>query len=233
MKARRSGCPFSIMTRYEVSKDIVSPDDVLMLAAIYLEIVKSPWFTADRAVRDAFANYIIALFRGGLVDPDRLKAVCLEAAKSKFNRNGAVALCPMPIFLVVEDDLVQASDLTSILISSGARILGPAGSARDAFKLLRKYKRPDGAFLSMSLLNEDVLPVADKLAETGIPFAFVTGGDEWRPARFPHAPFFIKAGNVRELSAFALACRDAWSAPFDFIAELAEGRKDTPPRRLH
>jgi two-component system, response regulator PdtaR len=222
------------MARYKISKEIVGPDDVLMLAAIYLQIVQSSWFTSDRIARDAFAGYVIEMFQRGLVDPERLKAVCLEAAKSKFNKIGSVPRPQIPTFLIVEGDFFIAVDMASTLVRSGARVMGPTASARDALDLLRKARRhPDGAFLDMSLPDDDVVLVADRLAESGIPFAFVAGDDDWLPARFLHAPCFVKTGNVKELSVFALACRDAWSLPFGAILQPANNSATKHvPRRL-
>ena len=222
------------MARYKISKEIVGPDDVLMLAAIYLQIVRSSWFSSDRAARDAFAAYVIEMFQRGPVDPEKLKAMCLEAAKNKFNKIGSAARPQIPTFLIVEGDFFLAVDLASILVKSGARVLGPTASARDALDLLRKARRhPDGAFLDMSLPDEDIVPVADRLAENGIPFAFVAEGDDWLPARFVHAPCFVKTGNVKELSVFALACRDAWSLPFGAIPQPANSSTKDVVRRLH
>jgi len=223
------------MARYEVSKEIVGPDDVLMLAAIYLQIVQSSWFTTDRIARNAFAGYVIEMFQRGLVDPERLKAVCLEAAKSRFNKIGSMARPQIPTFLIVEDDPFMAVDLASTLVKSGARIMGPTASARDALDLLRKARRqPDGAFLDVGLLDKGVVPIADRLAESGIPFAFVAADDDWLPARFLHAPCFVKTGNVKELSVFTLACRDAWSLPFGAIPHPANNSSTkNVPRRLH
>jgi CheY-like chemotaxis protein len=92
--------------------------------------------------------------------------------------------------LVVEDEFIIAIDLAQTLEDLGAEVVGPAGSVRDALDLVnREGDRLDGAVLDVNLRDRQVFPVADALAERGIPFAFATGYDAIvTPERHAAAP---------------------------------------------
>ena len=80
--------------------------------------------------------------------------------------------------LVVEDEYLIAADLAFKLERAGAEVVGPAGTVEDALDLLRaEGGRLDGALLDVNLSGERVFPVADALAQHGIPFIFATGYD--------------------------------------------------------
>lgn len=79
--------------------------------------------------------------------------------------------------LVVEDDYFIASDLGSWLESKGADVLGPVGSVEDALELLGENALPDAAVLDVNLGDERVFPVAAALAESHVPFVFLSGYD--------------------------------------------------------
>ena len=80
--------------------------------------------------------------------------------------------------LLVEDEYLVAADLAYALERAGAEVVGPAGSVADALELVRdEGDRLDGAVLDVNLGGERVFPVADALAERGVPFIFATGYD--------------------------------------------------------
>jgi CheY-like chemotaxis protein len=80
--------------------------------------------------------------------------------------------------LIVEDEYLIAFDLAHDLENLGLEVVGPAGSVEDALKLVeRDGDRLDAALLDINLGDRPVYPVANALAERGIPFAFTTGYD--------------------------------------------------------
>ena len=68
-----------------------------------------------------------------------------------------------------------------------------AASVPDALASIRR-ERPDVAVLDVNLGTETSIPVAERLAELGVPFMFATGyGDKVpRPASVAHAPMLAK-----------------------------------------
>jgi CheY-like chemotaxis protein len=76
--------------------------------------------------------------------------------------------------LVVEDELVIAMELESLLKRLGCIVLDPAPSIRRALCLL-SGKRPDAAVLDVNLQGKLVTPVAEALQEQHVPFVLVTG----------------------------------------------------------
>lgn len=80
--------------------------------------------------------------------------------------------------LIVEDEFYIASDLKRALSASGAVPVGPAACVADAIALIESGP-VDGALLDVNLEGEFSYPVADRLAERGVPFLFLTGYDGW------------------------------------------------------
>lgn len=78
--------------------------------------------------------------------------------------------------LVVEDEYFLAQEVCEGLKDMGAEIVGPAGSVDDALALIEGGTL-HGAVLDVNLGGEPVFPVADRLAERGVPFLFTTGYD--------------------------------------------------------
>jgi DNA-binding response OmpR family regulator len=77
--------------------------------------------------------------------------------------------------LVVEDELMIAMLFESILNdSSECTVIGPFARVKRALEAARSEPL-DAALLDIHLAGEPVFPVADLLAERGVPFAFVTG----------------------------------------------------------
>ncbi|HUE47162.1 MAG TPA: response regulator [Aestuariivirgaceae bacterium] len=104
--------------------------------------------------------------------------------------------------LVVEDELLVALDIESILSEAGMAVVGPASSAGEALKLIADTPL-DAALLDANLSGEPIDAVAQALSERGIPFAYVTGyGRESLPAAHP-APIVTKPFDAEQLLAAA------------------------------
>ena len=95
--------------------------------------------------------------------------------------------------LVVEDEYLIADELCQTLARGGATVVGPASTVAAALRLIGGDCGIDMALLDINLKGEMVFPVADALAERGIPFAFVTGYSKAVvPSRFEHVPCWEK-----------------------------------------
>jgi CheY-like chemotaxis protein len=79
--------------------------------------------------------------------------------------------------LVVEDEFFVAYDIASALTASGAEVIGPAGSLEQATTLFHETTPVHGAILDVNVLGKMIFPLADELAERGVPFVFTTGYD--------------------------------------------------------
>ena len=104
--------------------------------------------------------------------------------------------------LVVEDELLVALDIESILSEAGLVVIGPASSAAEALELIAEAP-PDAALLDANLSGEPITEVAKVLSERSIPFAYVTGyGRESLPPDYP-APIVTKPFDTDQLLAAA------------------------------
>jgi CheY-like chemotaxis protein len=104
--------------------------------------------------------------------------------------------------LVVEDEYLLADDLCHSLTAAGAIVIGPAYSVQGALALLGATPVLDGAVLDINLNGEMVFPVADALAQRGVPFVFATGYDEDMPperySSVPHCGKPVHAASVAD-----------------------------------
>jgi DNA-binding NarL/FixJ family response regulator len=96
--------------------------------------------------------------------------------------------------LIVEDEYLIAAELVGVLEEAGINVIGPAGSVEQALHLIEIYgQRLDGAVLDVNLREERVYPVAEWLAEHGVPYAFTTGYDRSDiPKAYAGAPCYQK-----------------------------------------
>lgn len=76
--------------------------------------------------------------------------------------------------LIVEDEYFIADDLRRHLSDAGAEVIGPVPTIARAEAAIR-CGGIDGAVLDLNLHGESAAPVADMLANLGIPFAIATG----------------------------------------------------------
>jgi CheY-like chemotaxis protein len=95
--------------------------------------------------------------------------------------------------LIVEDEYFIAADLQEALTAAGAEVLGPLPTVAAATAFIDAEGQIDMAVLDVNLQGDAVFPVADMLQQRGVPFAFVTGFDEWAiPERFAQVPHLEK-----------------------------------------
>ncbi|WP_375263814.1 response regulator [Palleronia sp.] len=97
--------------------------------------------------------------------------------------------------LIVEDEWLIAADLADTVEGIGYHALGPAHSVSAALDLLGGAQ-VDAALLDVNLRGETSYPVADAMAEKGLPFAFLSGytSDQLRPG-FQDCPLLSKPLN--------------------------------------
>lgn len=96
--------------------------------------------------------------------------------------------------MVIEDDPIIGLDITDILKSRGATVLGPYTNVASALKGLRE--KPDAALLDVNLGRETTEAVARHLSNLAVPFIVVSGqvdsSDFWeahKAASFISKPF--------------------------------------------
>lgn len=75
--------------------------------------------------------------------------------------------------LVVEDEALIALDTEDMLTNAGYQVVGPAARVSDALGLMTEPI--DAALLDINVGGALIWPVADALADRGVPFIFVTG----------------------------------------------------------
>ncbi|MDZ4373800.1 MAG: response regulator [Phenylobacterium sp.] len=90
--------------------------------------------------------------------------------------------------LLVEDELLVGYLLQGMLLDLGWTVVGPAVRVDDALDML-KHEHLDAALLDVNLNGEFSYPIADALAQRGIPFMFSTGYERDRllPSYRDHA----------------------------------------------
>src|SRR3546814_6160792 len=91
--------------------------------------------------------------------------------------------------LIVEDVLLVAMELESVLRRFGCRVVGPVPRLDEATALARNEKI-DGAILDLNIRGEMTLDLARLLRDRGVPFVFVTGyeAEAVLPAEFLGKP---------------------------------------------
>jgi DNA-binding response OmpR family regulator len=102
--------------------------------------------------------------------------------------------------LVVEDEALIAMDLEWTLRERGCEVVGPVATLADAVHAAATEHPLDGAILDVNLGHERVFPVADVLADRGVPFMFLTGYErEILPARHRGRTVLAKPYRTEEL----------------------------------
>ena len=115
--------------------------------------------------------------------------------------------------LVAEDEFFIADDIRAALVGSGAEVLGPVPTCAEALAVMSREDRIDGAVLDIHLGDGLAFPIADALAERGVPFIFATGYDEAIvPDRFRTVP--------------------RWEKPFDLSKVVDALQQVVGPRRI-
>lgn len=97
-----------------------------------------------------------------------------------------------PQVLVVEDQLMLAMYIATLLEDIGCRVVGPVAQVVTALPIAMREPL-DAALLDVYLADEPVEPVAALLARRGVPFKFVTAyPPEKIPAVFHGRPLLRK-----------------------------------------
>ncbi|WP_237182512.1 response regulator [Roseomonas marmotae] len=110
--------------------------------------------------------------------------------------------------LIVEDEALIAMLVEDALLDAGADVLGPAATVEEALALFASGK-PEAAVLDINLAGQLSTPVADRLADSGVPFVVATGyGAAGLPDRHRGVPVLAKPYDPRELvEALEKLCR--------------------------
>jgi CheY-like chemotaxis protein len=102
--------------------------------------------------------------------------------------------------LVVEDEIMIRMLLEDMLGDLGYTVAGAVGRIDDAVKLAENGDF-DMAILDVNLNGQTVGPVAEILAQRGLPFVFATGyGERGLPERFHDRPTLQKPFQQENLS---------------------------------
>jgi CheY-like chemotaxis protein len=107
----------------------------------------------------------------------------------------------MPRVLVVEDEYLIRMLLEDMLADNGYAVAKAVGTIAEASQFAA-----DGAFdvaiLDVNVDGEEIYPVADILAQRGLPFVFVTGyGEDSLPAKYRNRPALQKPFQSEQLRA--------------------------------
>ena len=112
--------------------------------------------------------------------------------------------------LIVEDNPLLAFDVKDLLDELGAITIGPALDLASGLHLLND-NQPDAALLDVDLGGEFVWPLADRLKERQIPFAFISADctEDFLPDPFRRMVCLEKPASKEEITRL--------------VAELARG----------
>lgn len=103
---------------------------------------------------------------------------------------------------VVEDEALVALHLEDMLADLGCRIVGPAMRLDRAFAMVERGVTADVAVLDVNVAGEQVFPLAELLAEKGVPFLFATGyGRSGLPEEWHSRPILQKPYTIEEVAA--------------------------------
>jgi DNA-binding NarL/FixJ family response regulator len=94
--------------------------------------------------------------------------------------------------LVVEDQFFVAMEVSDLISSLGAEVIGPYGLLNQALDAVQR-EAVDGGVLDVKLDSEKSYPVVDALVDSGRPVLLVTGGDtEGMPEKYRVLPCLLK-----------------------------------------
>jgi CheY-like chemotaxis protein len=103
-------------------------------------------------------------------------------------------------FFLVEDEALLRMMTAEMLEELGHRVVAEAGSISAAEPLARTAEF-DLAFLDINVGGKIITPIAEILADRGLPFIFVSGyGSEGRPMAFRDRPALRKPFLIESLA---------------------------------
>ncbi len=76
--------------------------------------------------------------------------------------------------LILENEPFIALDLATAVQEARGKVIGPAGSVREALMLIEQHL-VQAAVLDVNLSDRDVTPIAELLIEGGVPVVFYSG----------------------------------------------------------
>jgi DNA-binding NarL/FixJ family response regulator len=100
--------------------------------------------------------------------------------------------------MIVEDEMLVAMELESLLAEQGCAVVGPAPTADRALALLDEGL-PDAAILDVNLNGHTAVPVASALSARGVPFLLATGYSQSLQPELKDAPRVDKPVNHEQL----------------------------------
>jgi len=100
--------------------------------------------------------------------------------------------------MIVEDEMLVAMELESLLAEQGCAVVGPAPTADRALALLDEGL-PDAAILDVNLNGHTAVPVAAVLRAQGVPFLLATGYSHSLQPELKDAPRVDKPVNHEQL----------------------------------
>ena len=107
--------------------------------------------------------------------------------------------------MIVEDEPLIGAAMEMLVEDLGGQVLGPYMSLRDGLAAAEAAEDVDCALLDCNLSREMSWPIADILAEKGVPFAFTSGkGAKDIEPRFAGRPVFTKPVDDSKLTQFIL-----------------------------
>ena len=107
--------------------------------------------------------------------------------------------------LIIEDEIVIAMDLVSIIQDAGAEVVGPAMSVAEALRLIESHEIT-AAIVDVNLGKQESLPVAQRLDAAELPFVFHTGyAAKLSSKGWPQAPIIKKPAAPEKLIAAVAA----------------------------
>ncbi|MGR3541754.1 MAG: response regulator [Hasllibacter sp.] len=123
--------------------------------------------------------------------------------------------------MVVEDEALLALDLLMTLEDEGASVAGPFHRLDRALRAA--CGRIDGAILDVDLAGTPVFPLADALAQEGVPIVFHTGRADLRElrTRYDEAAIVVKPSLSEDLLQ-TLSETIAKTGPMPIEVEAAE-----------
>lgn len=95
---------------------------------------------------------------------------------------------------IVEDEMLVAMLIEDVIVDLGHEVVGPAMRLETALEVV-EAENVDFAILDINLAGKQSFPVADRLADLGVPFIFASGygaaalNDRHREARVVQKPF--------------------------------------------